>query len=582
VTLTPADPFSPLNEVKPPPDQTLEVRRGETFVVTIRGVPKPGFHTYPFSRRTPKQDASQLGTVKYENDAIFTPLWTAYESEAEFEDWGAGIGILLEHKEPFVWIQEIYLKPNAPAGQVITLTVKIHSQQCANLGRPGGCRLEDFTLSLPVKVSSEAPAETSADLARRLQEKPPPAEVVAVTDKVAAANDKPRTEPPKDADGGEDESEESAPRPDRGLLPSIIRALLGGLVSLLTPCVFPMIPITVSIFLKKAEAKEGNALLHASVYSLTIVLVLTIAGLALLGALVKVSQHWITNLALGGVFVFFALSLLGMYEIVLPSGLANLTASHEGQGGLAGTVFQALTFSIVSFACVGPIFGGFIAVESSGHSLVVGWLYQALPVLAFALAFASPFFLLALFPGLIRSMPRSGSWMNAVKVVMGFLELAAALKFLRAAELRYFGKSEYLTFDLALGMYVAICVACGLYLLNVFRLPHDHDPAESIGVARLLFSLSFLSLALYLLPGLFKDQDGKSQKPRGQVYEVVESFLLPDTTTAGGAATRRTLGRTAQGPDDRVELVWLTNVDEAMALAARENKPLFFDFTGLT
>jgi thiol:disulfide interchange protein DsbD len=294
----------------------------------------------------------------------------------------------------------------------------------------------------------------------------------------------------------------------------------------------------------------------AAVYCATIVAVLTAGGIALVHVLQVISQHWITNVFLTGVFIFFALSLLGMYEIELPSGLANLTGSREGKGGLVGIIFMALTFSIISFACVGPIYGAFITLEASGG--VVGWLQRILGPLAFALAFSSPFFVLALFPTLLRSMPKSGSWMNSVKVVMGFLELAAAFKFVRAAELNFLAASKYFSFDLVLGIYVALAVACGLYLLNVYRLPHDHDAAESIGVPRLIFGLIFLSFAFYLLPGLFKDDHGRSQKPNGVAYEWVSAFLLPD---------------------ERSE--WRTDLAEALARAERENKPLFIDFTGL-
>src|SRR5262249_25549996 len=148
-----------------------------------------------------------------------------------------------------------------------------------------------------------------------------------------------------------------------------------------------------------------------------------------------------------------------LFEIRLPSGLANFTAAREGQGGLVGTVFMALTFTIISFTCVAPFLGGFagLAVQSRPfYEIVLGGL-------AFSITFAAPFFLLALFPSWLKSMPKSGSWMNSVKVVMGFLEMAAGLKFLRAAELLAFGEAEFLSYDLVLGMYVAIAVMCGLY-----------------------------------------------------------------------------------------------------------------------
>src|SRR5262249_14777194 len=175
-------------------------------------------------------------------------------------------------------------------------------------------------------------------------------------------------------------------------------------------------------------------------------------------------------------------------------------------------------FTLISFTCVGPVYGSFITLEASNTSGSASLLRQFISVLSFAVAFASPFFVLALFPGLLRSLPRSGSWLNAVKVVMGFLELAAVFKFLRAAELNFTRKADWLTFDLCLGVWVALALACGLYLLNTYRLPHDHDPAESIGVVRLLWSVAFLALAVYMFPGLFKGPEGLPQKPRGELF----------------------------------------------------------------
>jgi thiol:disulfide interchange protein DsbD len=317
-----------------------------------------------------------------------------------------------------------------------------------------------------------------------------------------------------------------------------------------------MIPITVSFFLKQSETRKNRALSLALVYSLTIVLVLAVGGLVLMRVLINVSQHWATNFVLAGIFLFFALSLLGMYDITLPSWLTTATSSQEGRGGLVGTFFMALTFSIISFTCVGPIYGGFIAFEASGQASAANSLQQVLSVLGFSVAFASPFFVLALFPGLLRSLPRSGSWMNSVKVVMGFLELAAVFKFLRSAEVYLVGKADWFTFDLVLGTWVALAVACGLYLLNVFRLPHDHDVPETIGVPRLLFSLIFLGLGLYMLPGLFKTAQGAPQKPGGQLFNQIQSFLLPESSGGG-------------------------NLPEALARARREKKLVFIDFTGV-
>jgi thiol:disulfide interchange protein DsbD len=158
---------------------------------------------------------------------------------------------------------------------------------------------------------------------------------------------------------------------------------------------------------------------------------------------------------------------------------------------------------------------------------------------------------------------------------MGFLELAAVFKFLRAAELNYFSTSDWFTFDLTLGTYVALSIACGLYLLGVFRLPHDHEAPESIGVPRLLFSLTFLALGLYLVPGMFKNEDGESQKPRGEVFLWVRSFLLPDASPAGATGSASARG------GQRVRVAWLTSYPEALRQARAQGKPIFLDFTGL-
>src|SRR5262249_37917595 len=254
------------------------------------------------------------------------------------------------------------------------------------------------------------------------------------------------------------------------LLGFILAGVFWGAVSLITPCVFPMIPITVSYFLKQSEKEPPRPLTMAAVYCGTIIVVLTVAAVLLLSFFRLLSINPIMNFGMGLLFVFFALSLFGWYEIELPSGLAQFTSAREGQGGLVGTVFMALTFTIISFACVAPFLGGFSGTAAATRPL---W-HNLLGGLAFSVTFASPFFFLALFPALLRKLPKSGSWLNSVKVVMGFLELAAAFKFFRTAELIHSGASpSVFTFDFVLGLWIAMSVLCGLYLIGVFRLPHD-------------------------------------------------------------------------------------------------------------
>ncbi len=595
-SVSPADPFSDMNAANLPAGTKREFRRGETVLVTISGRLRNGYHTYPLTRRAPEQEPRGLSTLKVDHSQYLTPLYPIEESKAEFHDRGPYVGTLLEHEGPFFWSQEVYIQPMAPPGKPLELVYKVRAQVCKN-----SCFWEEQEIAVSIPTATSTPAPRAPELEKRLAfTKAPEPKVIALpppfklrpTSK--GPDDKDKT-PGKVADpkkGAEsDKPKETAPPPapgkeGRGLVASILFAIGGGFFALLTPCVFPMIPITVSYFLKQAEAKQNNAVVLAAVYSGTIVFVLTLAGLVLLSVLSTISRHYATNFILGALFLFFALSLLGMYDITLPSWLTDLTASREGSGGLVGTVFMALTFSIISFACVGPIYGGFIGAKAASQTGVLDWLQLFLSVLAFSVAFASPFFGLALFPSLLRSMPRAGSWMNSVKVVMGFLELAAVFKFLRAAELGFFKKTEFLTFDLCLGVYVALATACGLYLLSVYRLPHDHDAPETIGVPRLLFSLTFLALGLYLLPGMFKSEDREPQKPRGIVFEWVESFLLaepalPTRSVArggpGAAAQNDLPGASAREPKP----IWQTDLKAAIRQAEREKKLIFIDFTGL-
>ena len=316
----------------------------------------------------------------------------------------------------------------------------------------------------------------------------------------------------------------------------IAAAVFWGFVSLATPCVFPMIPITVSLFLKQAEQSTGTVLRLAAVYSLTIVVVLGSAAVLLLTTFQALSVNEWMNIFLGGLFVFFAISLFGAFEVTLPrvvtflvgfgwlfviyhavqlmrgvnvyddprlnlklaggvAGLALLTwfqlsgrgaalesrllqGTERGRkaGGILGTVAGAVAFSIVSFTCVAPFLGGFAGVlQGSGNSRAA--LIAA--GLAFAAAFASPFFVLALFPSLVKQLPKSGGWLDTVKAVMGFLELAAAFKFFRTAEQKVTGSATFFTYELCLAAWVAISLAAGFYLLRFYRLPHDYEGKQA-------------------------------------------------------------------------------------------------------
>jgi thiol:disulfide interchange protein DsbD len=248
-----------------------------------------------------------------------------------------------------------------------------------------------------------------------------------------------------------------------------------------------------------------------------------------------------------------------MYEIELPSGLARFTAAREGQGGYVGAVFMALTFTVTSFTCTGPFLGPLL-VAVKEYRLSFG--ERLLGALCYSGTFAAPFFVLALFPSLLKRLPKSGGWLNAVKVVMGFLELAAALKFVANTDLAWHpGNPVLFNYETVLCAWIALAVACGLYLLGVFRLPHD-TPVEHVGVLRMLLGTIFLGLAFYMAPALWR------VTPQGAIGKGLVAFLPLDT--------RPTLPAAAGQP----ELVWHRDYQAAWRRANDEGKLIFIDFTG--
>ena len=333
-----------------------------------------------------------------------------------------------------------------------------------------------------------------------------------------------------------------------------------GLLTLLTPCVFPMVPITVSVFIKQGEKNGTKPLIQASIYAATIVVLLTVAALTLLTTFSRLAVHPTTNVLLGALFVALALSLFGLFELTLPSSLANFFGRQEGRGGYVGTVFMAMSFTVVSFTCVAPFLGGFSGMAESGN---FSNFQLACGALAFACSFALPFFLLALFPSLLKKLPKSGDWLNTIKVTMGFLELAAALKFFRTAELRWLSPPEYFTYDFVLALWVVIAVVMGLYLLGMFRMGHDYAEVVHVGPLRLMFALASLGFAVYLTPALFSKSTHERNRPAGVAYAWVDAFLLPEPSAAS-------------------ELGWSGDLRRALDDARAKGGYVFVDFTGET
>ncbi|MFQ5447109.1 MAG: protein-disulfide reductase DsbD family protein, partial [Saprospiraceae bacterium] len=350
----------------------------------------------------------------------------------------------------------------------------------------------------------------------------------------------------------------------KGLWSIFILGFLGGLVALLTPCVFPMIPLTVSFFTKGSD-KKGKGLLNAFMYGFFILLVYLLLSVPfhLLDSvnpdiLNEISTNVWLNIIFFLIFIVFALSFFGYFELTLPSSWTNKASSAEGIGGLLGIFFMALTLALVSFSCTGPILGSLLAGALSSEG---GAMQLTAGMGGFGLALALPFGLFAAFPSWLNSLPKSGGWMTTVKVVLGFLELALALKFLSNADLvKHWGLLKIEPF---LALWFVIFVGLGLYLLGKIRFPHD-SPMKKIPLARRILALASFGFAIYLATGFAYDEKAGSLKPlkllSGLAPPACYSWFYPC--------------------DCPQNLNCFKDFDEGLAYARQVNKPIMIDFTG--
>ncbi len=361
---------------------------------------------------------------------------------------------------------------------------------------------------------------------------------------------------------------------DEGIMSFIWFAMSAGALALLTPCVFPMVPITVSFFTKRAEKEGGKAWQDSFTYAFGIIFTFTALGflLAILFGATGIrdfaANGWV-NLFIATIFVIFAFNLFGAFEIQLPTGFLNFLNTKSGQSsGFVSVLLMSLTFSLTSFTCTVPFVGSALISASGGE-----WFYPIIGMLAFSAVFAAPFFLLALFPSFLKKMPRGGGWMNNVKVVMGFLEIAASMKFISNADLVW--AWGILPKDLFISIWIAISLLVGLYLIGIFRFPHDTE-VETVGSARAMISVVFFSIGFYLLVGLFG-------KPLGEL----DAFLPPSeyneimgASVAGGAISTGIANATSKSESNGT--LWLDNYEAAKIKAKESGKNVFIDFTGFT
>lgn len=378
----------------------------------------------------------------------------------------------------------------------------------------------------------------------------------------------------------------------------ILEAILWGFAALLTPCVFPMVPMTVSFFMKGSDNKAKGRF-RASMYGLFIILLYTLPIAALIiitrwlgGDTVTadifnwLATHWLPNIIFFIVFMIFAASFFGAFDITISSKLVNKTDSKSDKGGLGGIFFMALTLVLVSFSCTGPIVGNVLISSISGG----GSFWQPIiTMFAFSVAFALPFTLLALFPSLLSKMPKSGGWLNSVKVVLGFIELALGLKFLSVADQTYHW--GLLDREVYLSLWIAIFTLLGLYLIGKLKFKHDSE-LSYLSVGRLVLAIIVFAFVAYMIPGLWgaplKALSGYMPPIQTQDF-VLGAYTGPTTsqayTTAGdGTSTTTSTGEVKKYADFLSPLPYgidgYYHYGQAMEAAKQADKPLFIDFTG--
>jgi thiol:disulfide interchange protein DsbD len=371
----------------------------------------------------------------------------------------------------------------------------------------------------------------------------------------------------------------------KGLWGFFLISFLGGLAAILTPCVFPMIPMTVSFFMKEGEEKSKGRF-QALVYSISIILIYTFIGSVL--AVIAgpnianfLSTHWIPNVLFFLIFFIFAASFFGMFEITMPHWMVNKSDAKADKGGIMGPVFMALTLVLVSFSCTGPIVGS-ILVASAGGAVVK----PIVGMFGFSLAFALPFGLFAFFPSLLKGLPKSGGWLNSVKVVLGFLELALGLKFLSIADQTYHW--GILDREVYLAFWIVIFFLMGLYLLGKIKFAHDSD-VPFVSVPRLTLAIITFTFVIYMIPGMF-----------GAPLKALSGYLPPQATHdfdlnkvvrdnvklysgSGGEATPSEICETPKYHEFLHlphGLEGYFDYDQAVKCSKEQNKPIFIDFTG--
>ena len=540
---------------------SVKYLKGNEAELVIKANVGGGYHLY-------SQDAGGAlpTTFNFPESGNFKLVGTASENPAPVEENDEFLGMVRFFAKDAEFRQKITIHTE----EDFTIDATVDYQVCND---ETCLPFNDIELSFNVKgVKGAAPA--------------PVAEAEPAAKEAVAETSAPAQPAVSDQDANATVEEASAPvEEEESLAGFFLLAILAGLACVFTPCVFPMIPMTVSFFMDTDDGSSRKAgIIKGAIFTLSITLIYT-----LIGAIVAItksadfanvlSTHWIPNLIFFLLFVTFAFSFFGLFEITLPSGMSNKLDAKADKGGYISAFFMAAVLAIVSFSCTGPFVATLLVEAAMGTSV----LKPLLGMFFFGLAMGFPFFLLSLFPSLLAKMPKSGGWLNSVKVVFAFVLLAFGMKFLlnidQVYELHIFTREAYLA------IWIVIFALLGFYLLGKIKFAHDSD-VPHIGVFRLILVIAVFSFTIYLIPGLF-----------GAPLKMVSSLVPPITTQQFNLSQPvmvSGVGSAAAGPEqelcgtprysDRLTLPFglkgYFDYNEGMACAKQQNKPVFIDFKG--
>ncbi|TAH26560.1 MAG: disulfide bond formation protein DsbD [Cytophagales bacterium] len=552
-----------------------EVKQGETIDLIFNAEIIDGWHM--FSSDFSPDLGPIVATFTFEKNKTFDLVGKIkpLNPKKKFDDIFGGDYTYFNHKAVFKQKVKILLPNPKIVGEFKGQACTDDDGKCVPLN-------EDFEFN---KIKVIASSENTSTDSSELSNKNSIVSIADTTQSTSLSDDSLITGSSKEVQEAENKTPQIA-NPDNKktdtLWDLILLAFGGGLIALITPCVFPMIPMTVTFFLKSSKNRK-EAINKALIFGISIIVIYAIVGIifsATMGADAAniIATHWLPNIIFFLVFLIFGISFLGAFEIMIPSSLVNKIDAKADQGGLAGIFFMAFAIVLVTFSCTGPIVGSVLVLASDGQILkpIIG-------MVTYASAFAIPFTLFAMFPSWLNKLPKSGGWLNVVKVSLGFIELALGLKFLSIADQVY--GWHILDREIYIAIWIVIFTLLGIYLLGKIKMPHD-SPSEKTSVARLLLAILSFTFSMYLFPGMF-----------GAPLKALSGYLPPLSThdfdlpglireySSGMKSTSKEI-MLCETPkySEKLHLPHGLNgyfdYKQAIECAKKTNKPLFIDFTG--